>query len=108
MAFKRKVQASVGTALTSVGTYTCPALTQVTLIGLTIANTSAGNILVDVTLYNGVTDYYIVKSVPVPVGSTVVVVGGDQKVVLEPGDSIRVKSDTAASCDVVMSILEIV
>jgi len=36
-----------------------------------------------------------------------VVVGGDQKVVLETNDSIKVKSDTATSVDAVMSILEI-
>lgn len=106
--FKRKVQASIGTTLTSVGTYTVPASTQVTIIGLTVANTSVSNITVDVTLYNGVTDYYIVKNCPVPIGSSVVIIGGDQKVVLESGDSVRVKqSDAAASADVIMSILEI-
>jgi len=34
-------------------------------------------------------------------------IGGDQKVVLETNDSIKVKSDTASSVDAVMSILEI-
>jgi hypothetical protein len=36
-----------------------------------------------------------------------VVVGGEQKVVLEPGDVLKVTSNTATSADVAMSILEI-
>jgi len=35
------------------------------------------------------------------------VVGGDQKVVMEPGDTITVESDTASSVDVVLSHLDI-
>jgi len=34
------------------------------------------------------------------------VVGGDQKIVLEATDSVKVKSDTATSLDAIMSILE--
>jgi hypothetical protein len=36
-----------------------------------------------------------------------VVVGGDQKIVLNTSDSIKVKSDTASSLDAIMSIMEI-
>mgnify|MGYP003352064692 CR=1 FL=1 len=36
-----------------------------------------------------------------------VVVGGDQKLVLQSGDSIKVKSDAATSVDIVMSVMEI-
>jgi len=50
---------------------------------------------------------YMVKDAPVPAGSTVVVVGGDQKVVMEPGDEVVVTSDTAASADVILSHLDI-
>lgn len=107
MAFKRKLQASVGTVITAVGGYTVPVNTQTTVIGLAVANLTANNIFVDISLYDGVTDYHIIKGAPVPVGGTLVVVGGDQKVVMEPGDSIRVVSDTAASADVIMSVLEI-
>jgi hypothetical protein len=35
------------------------------------------------------------------------VVGGDQKVVMEPGDTLKVTSDTASSADVVLSHLDI-
>lgn len=81
--------------------------TEVTVIGLDIANTSSSQVLVDVTLNDGTNDTYLIKEAPIPSGGSLVVIGGDQKVVLETSDSIKVKSDTASSVDVVMSILEI-
>lgn len=105
--FKRKTSQSVGTSLTSVGSYTVGSNTQTTVIGLVIANTSGSAITVDCAHYNGTTDTYLVKGASVPVGGSIVVVGGSQKVVLETGDSIRVKSSAATSADVVMSVLEI-
>jgi hypothetical protein len=106
--FLRKVSSGIGTSLTSVGSYTVPSATKTTVIGLSIANTTGTTpVSVDVSLYNGATDYYIGKGLPVPQGSSIIVIGGDQKVVMETGDSIRVKSSVAASVDVVMSILEI-
>ena len=106
-AFKNKIQRQIGTSLTAVGSYTVGGSTETTVIGLTIANTTTSVIEVDATLNNGSNDYYIVKNAPVPAGGSLVAVGGDQKVVLMPGDSIKVKSDTATSADVIMSILEI-
>jgi hypothetical protein len=50
---------------------------------------------------------FIIKDAPVPVGSSLVVVGGDQKVVLEPGDTVKVTSNTALSADAIVSVLEI-
>jgi hypothetical protein len=105
--FKRKLQRSVGTSLTTVGSYTVGASTQTTLIGLTVANKHANTVSVDVTLNDGSNDNYIVKNAPVPAGGSLVVVGGDQKVVLETNDSVKVKSSEATSVDVIMSLLEI-
>jgi hypothetical protein len=105
--FKRKLQRSVGTSLTTVGSYTVASSTQTTLIGLTVANKHANTVVVDVTLNDSSNDNYIVKNAPVPAGGSLVVVGGDQKVVLETGDSVKVKSSEATSVDVIMSLLEI-
>lgn len=105
--FKRKLSRSIGTSLTAVGSYTVGASTQTTVIGLTVANTTASQVLVDATVNDGSNDTYIVKNAPVPAGGSLVIIGGDQKVVLETNDSIKVKSDTATSVDAVMSILEI-
>jgi len=105
--FKRKLSRGIGSPLTSVGTYTVASATQVTIIGLVVSNTTAAEVLIDVTINDGVNDTYLVKSAPVPAGGSIVVVGGDQKVVLETGDSVKVASNTASSVDVTMSILEI-
>jgi len=106
-AFKNKTQRQIGTSLTAIESYTVAGSTETTVIGLTIANTSASQILVDATLNDGSNDFYIVKEAPVPVGSSLVVIGGDQKVVLMPGDSVKVKSSAGTSADAIMSILEI-
>ena len=50
---------------------------------------------------------YLIKSAPVPVGSTLVVVGGEQKVVLNASDVLKVTSNISSSADVALSILEI-
>ena len=50
---------------------------------------------------------YILKDAPVPVGGGQVPVGGDQKVVLETGDKLRVRASQASACDAIVSYLEI-
>jgi len=105
--FLRKTTRDVGTGGSTVGSYVVGASTQTTIIGLTCANTTSTAITVDVQLNDGTNDTYLVKAGTVPAGSSLVVVGGDQKVVLQTGDSVVVTSSAATSCDVVMSILEI-
>jgi len=110
-AFKSKTDTAVGTSAATV--YTCPSSTETTIIGLTVANIVTSQIEIDVQLdastrTSGAQDsVYIIKDAPIPVGSSLVVVGGEQKVVMEPGDTLKVTSNTASSGDVVLSILEI-
>ena len=106
--FKRKTGTGIGTSFVHIDSYTVAASTTVTVIGLTVANVTAGAVKADVSLYDSMQNpISIVKEAPIPSGGSLVVVGGDQKVVMETGDSMRVKSDTASSLDVIMSILEI-
>ena len=105
--FKRKVSQGIGTSATAIGSYTVGAATQTTVIGLTCANVTTTAVTVDVILNDGTTNTYIVKGATVPSGGSLVVVGGDQKVVLEPNDSVTVTASTASSVDAIMSILEI-
>ena len=78
-----------------------------------MANIHTSQIEVDVQLdastrTSGAEDsVYIIKAAPVPVGSSIVIIGGEQKVVVEPGDTVKVTSNTAASADVALSLLEI-
>ena len=104
--FKVKTKKNIGTADSAV--YTCPGSTQTTIIGLNLANTTSSAVTADITLLNtGGDSCYLVKTAPIAVGGALVAVGGDQKVVLEATDILKVKSSTANSIDVTMSILEI-
>jgi hypothetical protein len=106
--FTRKLSRSITNSWTSVGAYTVPASTSSTLIGLTIANTYSTAIAVDVSVYDGANNTYIVKGTTLNVGDTLVAVGGEQKIVLVTGDEIQVKTDNALhTCDVVLSLLEL-
>ena len=93
--------------------YTCPASTETTIIGMSIANITTSQITVDVKLESDTSDtetnsnVFLIKDAPIPVGGTLVPIGGDQKVVLQATDVIKVQSDTANSADTILSILEI-
>ena len=97
-AFKSYQSTSVTTEATIL---TGPSATETTVIGLSIANTSTSTATVDVKLNTA----YMVKAAPIPVGGSLVVVGGDQKVVVEATDTIKVTSDVTV--DVITSTLEI-
>ena len=49
----------------------------------------------------------MIKSGVVPVGGTLVIVGGEQKVVLEPSDVLKVVTSAASSAVCFASLLEI-
>lgn len=103
--FKNYMAAGVGTSPNSV--YTAPSATQSTVIGMTIANVTSSNVTASVQVTSGATTVYLVKDATIPVGGSLVAIGGDQKVVLEAADVIKVTANTAASVDVLLSVLEI-
>jgi hypothetical protein len=105
--FKRELSRGIGTSAEKIGTYTVSANTTAVIIGLTVTNTSGSAISANVFLNNGSANTSILTNAPVSSGSSLVVVGGDQKVVLMTGDSIYVQSSAASSVDAVMSIMEI-
>jgi len=96
--FKNYTSASVGTS--PVTTYTVPSATVAVTIGLTIANTTASSITVDVQAAG----VYVVKGAPIPAGSALSVLDG--KIILEAADTVVVTSSAATSADVILSVLE--
>ena len=103
--FKNFLSKNVGTAPATV--YTCPASTQTTIIGLSVAKTTTSPITCDVYITSSAVSYYLIKTAVVPVGGALVVVGGDQKTVLEAADVLLVVTSAATSADAVCSLLEI-
>ena len=76
------------------------------LIELDISNTGAAAVSATVLIYDSsaTATYHVVKSAPIPPGSSLKVVSG-QKIVLNGDDKIQVYA-SAATVDVVASILE--
>jgi hypothetical protein len=105
--FKNSVTGSIGTVNTKV--YETPASTVSTVIGLSVSNVISNNISVNVTVTDASATQtrHLVKNALIVEGSSVVLVGGEQKIVLEDGDFISVVSSAATSADVIVSVLEI-
>lgn len=103
--FKNKVIASVGTSPQG---YTVPSNATATVIGMTVANRTASTITVDIEVIDtsATVTAYLVKAATIAAGGSFVAIGGDQKVVLEQTDVLRVTSSAAASADVIISYME--
>jgi len=105
--FKNAAAAATGTSEISV--YTVPSSTTTTVIGLTCANvTSTSPVKVSIRVYDdsATAHFYVVKNAEIFEGGALVAVGGDQKLVLETGDVIKIISDTASSIDTIVSVME--
>ena len=105
--FINRVSGSIGTSAETV--YTTPAATTTTVIGVSVSNRLQSNILVDVKLIKSgdAQDAYLCTGSLVPPGSNIILVGGEQKVVMETGDYLTLRSNVALSADIIVSALEI-
>lgn len=103
--FKLAPVASVGTSAVAVLAGTASKVN--TVIGLSIANTTAAAISVSTFIQRSGTSYYLVKNASVQPGQTLIVIGADQKTVIEASDTIYVQSSIASSADVVCSYMQI-
>ena len=101
--FRRTTSNDVGTSVASV--YTADSYD--TIIGIALTNVASTSIKVSAYINDGTNDIYLIKDAPIPVGSSLVVVGGDQKLVLNAADHVMITSSEASSVDVVTSYLEI-
>ena len=104
--FKNSISGSIGITETTV--YTATGVTA-TVIGVSVANRIQQTINIDVKMYDSSTSKNIVlcSGSLIPPGSNIVLVGGEQKVVLEASDYLKLRSNTAGSADIVVSVLEI-
>lgn len=105
--FTRKISQNVGTTATAIGAYTVAANTTVVVVGLTVTNKTGSSISANVFINDGSANTYVSANAPISSGSSLVAVGGDQKLVLITGDKVYVESSAASSVDAVLSILEI-
>lgn len=107
MAFKSKAVENIG--LVGSPSQALPTITSgltATVIGLSIANTSSAPIYGSARLNkaDGSKAFLIKDGVIIP-GGSLIAVGGDQKAVVEAGDTITVWSSASNSADVLCSYL---
>ena len=103
--FKLKTKANVGVTTTAV--YVVPSATTTVVIGVTLANTTGSSINVGIGINRSSSDdVKLMKSVPIPQGSSFEFMGGN-KIVLETTDTIVAESDVNSSLDVALTIMEI-
>ena len=106
--FTRKLSRNIGTSADNVGSYTVGSSTTTIVVGMSVTNTSASAITANVFINDVATaNTYIVTNAPISAGSSLVVGGGDQKIVLITGDKMYVQTSASNSADAVMSIMEI-
>lgn len=105
--FKRKLERNIGNAATQINSYTVPSATTTIVVGLSVTNITGSSIAANVYINDGVANTRLVVNGPISAGSSLVLVGGDQKLVLETGDSLFVQSSAVSSADCVLSIMEI-
>jgi len=100
--FRRYTSNDVGTSAATIFT----ADSYDTVVGISVSNITGSSVLADVYINDGTNDIYLVKEAPIPTGSSLQVLDGGAKVVVQSGDALKVKSDTASSLDVWVSAVD--
>jgi hypothetical protein len=100
--FKSYLTAGVTTQTTI---HTAPSLTQTAVIGLSVANTTTASTSVDVSLTRGSTVVSVIKGAVIPAADSLILYGGDQKLVMQAGDLLKLTSSGAV--DAIVSVLEV-
>jgi len=100
--FRRYTSNNVGTSAATLFT----ADSFDTVVGISLSNVTASQIIVSCYINDGVNDIYLVNNAPIPAGSSLQVLDGGAKFVVQSGDALKVISDTASSLDVWVSTVD--
>ena len=97
--FDRNIARNVGTSASTIFT----ADSDDAVVGINVANVTTSQIKVSVFVTVSSNDHFLVKDAPIPASSSLQILDGGAKFVLQSGDALKVQSDTASSCDVWLS-----
>lgn len=100
--FRRYTSNAVGTSAATLFT----ANSYDTVIGISLSNVTTNAITASCYINDGSNDIYLVKDVSIPSGSSLQVLDGGAKFVVQSGDALKVISDTASSVDVWVSTVD--
>ena len=76
------------------------------VISIRIANITAGSVTADCFVNDGSNDYYLVKGINIPTGSSVELIDGASRFVMVADDILKVASNTSAALDVWVSVVD--
>ena len=100
--FRRYTSNAVGTGATAVfspNSYDA-------VVGISLSNILSTAITVDCYIYDGSNNIYLVKDAPIPTGSSLQVLDGGAKFIVQNLDVLYVKSSDASSVDVWISAVD--
>ena len=100
--FRRYTKNDVGTSAQTLFT----ADSYDTVVGISVANITTSAVVASVYINDGSNDIYLVKNAPIPSGSSLQVLDGGAKFVVQASDALKVVSDTASSLDVWVSAVD--
>ena len=104
--FKRFGDQDVGTSAATIHTSD----SNDAIISIRLANTTTSTINAEVFITSSVTggsqDHYIIKNAPIVSGGSLELIDGGSKLVIQSGDIVKAKSDTASSLSVWMSTVD--
>ena len=104
--FKRFGDQDVGTSAATIHTSD----SNDAIISIRLANTTTSTITAEVFITSSVTggsqDHYIIKNAPIVSGGSLELIDGGSKLVIQSGDVVKAKSDTASSLSVWMSTVD--
>ena len=78
------------------------------IVGIRLANTTTSQIEADVVITDNSNNVvgYVIKNAPIPAGSSLELIDGGSKIVLQSGDKLRAKSTATDSLDVIVSAVD--
>ena len=100
--FERSIANGVGTGATTLRT----ADSDDAIVGIMVANVTSSQITVEVYITVSSVDHHLIKDAPIPAGSALQILDGGAKVVMQSGDVLKIKSNTASSADVWVSVVD--
>jgi len=100
--FRRYTSNDVGTSAATLFT----ANSYDTVVGISVANITTSSVTASVYINDGSNDIYLIKNAPIPSGSSLQVLDGGAKFVVQSGDALKVISDTASSLDCWVSAVD--
>jgi len=100
--FERDIQRNVGTSSATLRT----ANSDDAVISIRCANVTTSTINVDVFILNGGLEYNLIKNAPIVSGGSLELIDGGSKIVLQNGDQLKARSDTASSLDIISSFVD--